>query len=120
MNTTHLLATTNPDWGFYGAMGEHADTAWPLAMNTIHAETEEDVEAIRAFLDSRHGRHFGDEVLARVEQGVELHVAIDLIVRRWQRWTIGPRTSREYGIPKGLPYLRGWVIHCGIAEEIAA
>jgi RNA polymerase sigma-70 factor (ECF subfamily) len=39
-------------------------------------------EAVRAFLDSRQGRHFAD-----------------------------------YGIPRALPYLMGFVIHCEIVEE---
>ena len=36
---------------------------------------------------------------------------------RWMTWTISRRTSREYDIPRGLPYLLGMVIHCGIAED---
>jgi len=117
----NIPASQNDAWGFWGSMNEHAAAAWPLAITTIHAETEEDPEVIRAFLDSRHGRHFGDEVLDRVEQhGDDLHAAIDIVVRRWQRWSIDARTSREYGIPKGLPYLTGFVIHCGICDEMAA
>jgi hypothetical protein len=32
-------------------------------------------------------------------------------------WTIGRLTSKQHGIPKGLPYLTGFVIHCEIIEE---
>jgi len=32
-------------------------------------------------------------------------------------WTIGRQTSKDYGIPRGLPYLTGFVIHCEIVEE---
>lgn len=117
----NIPASQNNAWGFWGSMNGYAAAAWPLAITTIHAETEEDPEVIRAFLDSRHGRHFGDEVLDRVEQhGDDLHAAIDIVVRRWQRWSIDARTSREYGIPRGLPYLTGFVIHCGICDEMAA
>jgi len=35
-------------------------------------------------------------------------------------WTIDRHTSRNYGIPRGLPYLTGFVIHCGIFDEMAA
>ena len=34
-------------------------------------------------------------------------------------WTIGKRTEREHGIPRDLPYLTGWVMHCEIEAEIA-
>ena len=27
---------------------------------------------------------------------------------------------KQYGIPRGLPYLTGFVIHCEICEEMAA
>ncbi len=29
-------------------------------------------------------------------------------------------TSKQHGIPKGLPYLTGFVIHCEIVEEALA
>ena len=32
-------------------------------------------------------------------------------------WTIGRQTSKEYGIPRGLPYLTGFVVHAGIMAE---
>jgi len=32
-------------------------------------------------------------------------------------WTIGRLTSKQHGIPKGLPYLMGFVIHCEITED---
>lgn len=35
-------------------------------------------------------------------------------------WTIGRQTSKEYGIPRGLPYLTGFVIYCEICDEMAA
>ena len=34
--------------------------------------------------------------------------------------TNGRQTSKQYGIPRGLPYLTGFVIHCEICEEMAA
>ena len=33
-------------------------------------------------------------------------------------WTIGRQTSKQYGIPKGLPYLTGFVIHREIARDL--
>ena len=35
-------------------------------------------------------------------------------------WTIGRVTSRDYGIPRGLPYLTGFVIHCEVTDEAFA
>jgi ParB-like chromosome segregation protein Spo0J len=35
----------------------------------------------------------------------------------WMGWRITQRTSRETGIPAGLPYLTGFVINEGIAAE---
>jgi hypothetical protein len=32
-------------------------------------------------------------------------------------WRIGRRTSRETGIPQGLPYLTGFVTDCEILAE---
>ena len=31
--------------------------------------------------------------------------------------TIGRLTSNQYGIPKGLPHLTGFVMHCEIARS---
>jgi hypothetical protein len=49
-------------WGFWGTMHVHAAAAWPLAIVTTAETIGESYEAVRAFLDSRHGRHFADEV----------------------------------------------------------
>ena len=50
----------NTAWGFYGTISSHADPdeAWPLAMTAIGTATGCPGEAVRDFLDSRHGRHF--------------------------------------------------------------
>lgn len=36
---------------------------------------------------------------------------------KWMAWTIGRQTSKDYGILRGLPYLTGFVIHCGIPDD---
>lgn len=47
--------------------------------------------------------------------------AIAAATQRWMSWTIGRQTSKDYGIPRGLPYLTGFVIHVGLmAEDEAA
>ena len=121
MTTTQPIpATRNDAWGFYGTMNEHADAAWPIAMTKISQATGQTLEAVRAFLDSRHGRHFADAVLTHLHAGDALHDAIDAATRQWMGWTIGRQTSKDYGIPRGLPYLTGFVIHCAIADESLA
>jgi len=121
MNTTSQNpATQNEAWGFYGSMDEQAQAAWPLALSAISGATGLSLEAARAFLDSRHGRHFADEVQNVLGDGAKLDSAIEQATQRWMGWTIGRTTSKDYGIPKGLPYLTGFVIHCEIVEESLA
>lgn len=110
-------ATRNEAWGFWGTMNEHASAAWPLAMTAISDATGQPLESVRTFLDSRHGRHFADDVLNQMLTGNDIEQAIRAAVARWMGWTIGHQTSRDYGIPRGLPYLTGFVIHCEIVEE---
>lgn len=45
--------------------------------------------------------------------------AIEQATQRWMGWTIGRSTSKQYDIPKDLPYLTGFVIHCEICDEMA-
>ena len=122
MTTTNQIpATQNEEWGFFGTMVENAPAAWPIAMTSISDATYQPLESIRAFLDSRHGRHFADEVLNELLTGQSIQQAIDAATTRWMGWTISRQTSKQYGIPRDLPYLTGFVIHCEIAaEELAA
>ena len=115
--TATIPATQNEPWGFWGTMEQHAADAWPLAMTRIAQATGEDLETVRDFLDSRHGRHFADDVRNELDAGRALAEAIDAATERWMGWTIGRQTSKDYGIPKGLPYLTGFVIHAGILAE---
>lgn len=112
-----MIATQNDSWGFWGTMQEHAAAAWPLAMQFISKATGEDFEVVRAFLDSRYGRQFADEVQGGLFVGEALPDAVAAATKKWMGWKIGRLTSRDYGIPRGLPYLTGFVVHCGIVEE---
>ena len=121
MNATNQNpATQNEEWGFWGTMNEHAQAAWPIAMTAISDAICQPLESVRAFLDSRHGRHFADDVLNQMLVGNDIGQAIDAAVARWMGWTIGRQTSKEYGIPRGLPYLTGFVIHCEVTDEALA
>ena len=115
-----IPASQNESWGFTGTLNEHATAAWPIAMTAISNATCQPLESVRTFLDSRHGRHFADDVLNELHAGANLHDAIHAATQRWMGWTIGRQTSKQYGIPKGLPYLTGFVIQCEIVEEAMA
>lgn len=120
MTTNQIPSTQNDNWGFGGTMNEHASAAWPLAMVAISDATSQPLESVRTFLDSRHGRHFADDVQNGLYEGKALADAINAATQRWMGWTIGRQTSKQYGIPRGLPYLTGFVIHCEIVEESLA
>jgi hypothetical protein len=103
-------------------MNEHADAAWPLAMHASAEATDQPLESVRALLDSRSGRHFADSVLNGLFRGATLEDAIasPATPRQWMTWTISRRTTREHGIPAGLPYLTGWVIQAEIPDQEGA
>lgn len=120
MKTTTIPASQNEDYGFYGTMNLErcgAEKAWPLAMKAIARATGENMDSIRAFLDSRHGRHFADDVHNGIYHKLTLKKAIDAATERWMGWTITRTTSKETGIPEGLPFLTGFVIDAGILAE---
>ena len=76
-------------------------------------------DEVRAFLDSRHGRHFADDVANGLFEHRPLTDAIAAATTKWMGWTIGRATSRETGIPQGLPYLTGYVMHAAIEADAA-
>jgi len=116
MNAALIPATQNEAWGFWGTMADRAAGAWPIALSAVSAATGQPFEAARTFLDSVHGRHFADDVRNALLRDDNLRTAIAAAVERWMDWRIDRATSHRHGIPKGLPYLTGFVIHCGILE----
>ncbi len=117
-NATQTLPTHNEDWGFWGTMNEHATTAWPIASAAIAAATGCEPEQVRAFLDSRFGRHFADDVQNALYVGATLKDAIDQATAKWMGWTIGRITAKETGIPRGMAYLTGFVVQAAIDDEL--
>jgi hypothetical protein len=83
-----MVTTNNKDWGFFGTIAHHADAAeaWPLAMTAIMSATEFSEEAVRDFLDSRHGQHFADDVGNGLVDGLTLSSAVEAAVGRWMNW----------------------------------
>jgi len=119
-DTTPIPPSQNEGWGFYGTISRHIEPskAWALALPIIAEMTGCDFDEVRAFLDSRHGRHFADHVAARLDDDPRNNeAAIRTTAGEWLGWTIGPRTSRTYGIPRGMPYLVGFVQHASIEAE---
>ena len=108
--------SANEAWGFFGTICHHAeaDDAWRIAMDLITTQVGCAETATRAFLDSRYGRHFADEVVNGLAHGLSLKAAVEAPVELWSSWKISRRTSGETGIPVGLPYLFGFVMHCEI------
>lgn len=120
--TDASLPTANPAWGFWGTIAHHDEPgqAWPIAMRAVRLATGCPEAAVRDFLDSRHGRHFADDVASGLGAGLALAAAIDAAVARWMGWKIDRHTARETGIPRGLPYLTGFVTHFEILADAAA
>ena len=116
--TKSTLPTANEAWGFFGTTGGFADAqaAWAIAFPAVAKATSGTDEGVRDFLDSRHGRHFADDVANGIHSGIDLKAAIDAAITRWMGWTINRATSRDHGIPVGLPYLTGFV---GLYEILA-
>lgn len=113
-----IPAAKNFDYGFYGSLNEQAEAAWPIAVTAIAKATCQTLESAATFLDSRHGRHFADDVLNGLHAGRTLADAIHTAVKQWINWTVSRADHKEYGIPTGMPLLLGFVIHCGICKEI--
>lgn len=105
-----ILKTENEGYGFYGTMALDgcADNAWDVAMTAIVAETGAEPAHVRAFLDSKWGRHFADNVQCELRQG-SLDQAVAAAIARWQGWTLGYRTRQDLGIPTPMRYLDGMV-----------
>ena len=125
--TTTILPSQNTECGFWGTISRietdpAADPAraWEIASRRIAEVTTASPEGVRDFLDSRHGRHFADDVANGLCTGAALAAAIDAAIARWMGWRIDRKTSRDEGIPVGLPYLTGWVTHFQILDEMQA
>ena len=116
-----MLMTNNEGWGFFGTISQHADAeaAWREAFIRIAEATACSAESIRDFLDSRHGRHFADDVANGLAAGLDVAAATAAAVDRWQTWRIGRRTARDEGIPAGLPYLTGRVAQFEVMNDAA-
>jgi hypothetical protein len=130
MTRPAILPSRNKDYGFFRTMtvcpqrDRRSDEVWALASamiaKAIQATTEDEMIGIREFLDSRMGRYFADDVVGNmVGCTIDSEAAIKSVIRRWQDWRISRQLERDEGIPAGLPYLSGWVLHFAVAAEMA-
>jgi hypothetical protein len=130
MTRPAILPSRNGDYGFFRTMtvcpqrDRRSDEVWALASamiaKAIQATTEDEMIGIREFLDSRMGRYFGDDVVGNmVGCTIDSEAAIKSVIRRWQDWRISRQLERDEGIPAGLPYLTGWVLHFAVAAAMA-
>ena len=119
--TTPTLPTANEAWGFYGTASgfADADAAWAIAFPAVLAATEGTAEGVRDFLDSLHGRYFADDVHNGVHSGLDLKAAIGAAISRWMGWKLDKKTAREIAIPKGQPYLKGFVLYFSLTAQDA-
>jgi hypothetical protein len=120
-SNSEIPTSENQSWGFFGTIAQHADAeaAWPQAMTTVADTTGCTPDEVRAFLDSRHGRHFADDVANALLEHLPLADAIVAATRKWMGWTINRAAARDIGIPQGLPYLTGYVMHAAIEADAA-
>ena len=130
MTRPAILPSRNRDYGFFRTMtvcpqrDRRSDEVWALASaliaKAIQATTEDEMIGIREFLDSRMGRYFADDVVGNmVGCTIDSEAAIKSVIRRWQDWRISRQLERDEGIPAGLPYLTGWVLHFAVAAAMA-
>ena len=119
--TKPTLPTANEAWGFFGTAAGFTDAqeAWGIAFPAVAKATGGSAEGVRDFLDSRHGRHFADDVHNGVHAGLYLTAAIEAAITRWMGWTLDRQTAREIAMPKGLPYLKGFVLYFSLQAQAA-
>ncbi len=120
--TPAMIVGRKQGFGFFGTIRAHAepDEGWSLATAAIANATGCSDEAVRAFLESRYGRHFAREVVDVLLSGQELAAAIDRAIERWMIRRSDEQIEEEVGIPQGLPYLIGLVcMHEALLETSA-
>ena len=119
---TAIPASQNEAWGFFGTITHHTEprAAWALALTIVADATGCSLDEVRAFLDSRDGRHFADEVSAHMTRDVgQNEAAIRAATASWMAYRITRHNSKAMGIPAGLCHLVGQVIAAAIADDEA-
>lgn len=99
--------------GFFGAIAAHVSDpaaayadATRLCAQTVGCEPG----AVRAFLDSRHGRLFADDVALALARAGDFATAVRVVFDRWQSWRMD---GRGRAAPSG-PFLAGTIQACAV------
>lgn len=81
-------------FGFFGTIAAHVPdpaAAFADAATRIARAVGCESRAVWAFLDSRHGRLFADDVAIELAAGRDLATAMDAVIDRWQDWRMAGR-----------------------------
>ncbi|MGA4423086.1 hypothetical protein ACI2UY_23365 [Ralstonia nicotianae] len=111
-----VINTTNRAAGFYGTMGQYAAEAWPLAMAAISRATGAAPRVVRFFLDSAHGKRFGEDLLTTLAQGLQR--AIDHVTEEWMARAVDEQTAKTCGIRSGPSYLKSHLVACAVEVRL--
>ena len=120
MSSHPTLMPAPGNFGFYDTMKQHAEAASRLAISTIAAATGAPLATVCAFLDSRHGRYFADEVQNELYAGLALQDAIYAVTTRWMSWVFEHKDTADVQRLESLPFLTGLVLHSGQGQALAA
>ena len=124
--TTTILPTRNEAWGFFGTMQPLENDPTPMQQG-LGDRRERDDRRRRptprprgCATSSTAATAATSPTTSRANSGRARRSkdAIEAAIARWKGWRIGRRTSRDEGIPRGLPYLTGLVTHFGILAEL--
>ena len=76
-------------------------------------------QVARTFLESRQGRTFAEGVIEHMSKNAleTVETAVDFAVASWMHRKIDPKDASVYGIPAGVPYLKGFVCHCELPVD---
>jgi hypothetical protein len=104
-----LYCTANTGWGFTSAVESapiNAAAAFDAAAREIGLVTGTSPWAACVFLDSRHGRHFGDDVVNAIgDAGGDAGKAVHIAVGRWLDAPAQKDLREKAGAPAGTDAL---------------
>ena len=111
-----ILPTENEGHGYFNTISDSAEPsrAWDFAFQSILDATRCGPDEVRAFLDSRHGRHFADDVRNKLLLGHAIERAVEMATAQWMRWRVTAHVARRYHMPVGEHYLTAFVILAGV------
>ena len=110
-NPKELPPPRNPSRGYWGAMSRaqmEPTVAWLVALMTVNDVTQESIESVRVFLDSRMGEQFALAVIASVRKGAGLGAAVNGVAREWMNRPLDEVARLVYRQDQ-VSFLAGWI-----------